>query len=40
MLAAIRTEGEDFTRCLCSPEAQEAFQAFLPKRRPQFSGFE
>jgi enoyl-CoA hydratase/carnithine racemase len=40
VLAAIRTEGEVFTRRLRSPEAQEAFQAFLQKRKPDFSRFE
>jgi enoyl-CoA hydratase/carnithine racemase len=40
VLAAIRAEGEVFTRRLRSPEAQEAFQAFLQKRKPDFSRFE
>ena len=36
----IRAEGAIFAQRLRSPEAQEAFQAFLQKRRPDFSRFE
>lgn len=35
----IRTEGELFASRLRSPEAQEAFQAFFQKRKPDFSKF-
>ncbi len=37
--AAMRAEGEVFTRRLRSPEAREAFQAFFEKRKPDFSKF-
>lgn len=36
----MRTEGEAFLQRLTSPEAAEAFQAFMMKRRPDFSQFE
>jgi enoyl-CoA hydratase/carnithine racemase len=36
---AIRHEGELFAARLRSPEAQEAFQAFFQKRKPDFSRF-
>ncbi|MFN9745571.1 MAG: enoyl-CoA hydratase [Betaproteobacteria bacterium] len=39
LLQTIRTEGEVFGRRLRSPEATEAFQAFLHKRKPDFSRF-
>jgi enoyl-CoA hydratase/carnithine racemase len=39
ILATIRSEGEIFARRLKSPEAMEAFQAFLQKRKPDFSKF-
>ncbi len=39
VLQTIRTEGELFGKRLRSPEAQEAFQAFFQKRKPDFSQF-
>jgi enoyl-CoA hydratase/carnithine racemase len=39
LLQTIRTEGEIFGRRLKSAEAMEAFQAFLQKRKPDFSQF-
>jgi enoyl-CoA hydratase/carnithine racemase len=39
LLQTIRAEGEIFGRRLKSPEAMEAFQAFLQKRKPDFSKF-
>jgi enoyl-CoA hydratase/carnithine racemase len=35
----MRNEGDIFSQRLRSPEAQEAFQAFFQKRRPDFSQF-
>ena len=37
--ATIQKEGSHFVERLASPEAQEAFQAFLEKRAPDFSRF-
>ena len=39
VLKTIHSEGEMFAQRLRSPEAQEAFQAFFQKRRPDFSKF-
>ena len=39
LFATIRSEGERFSARLRSPEAQEAFQAFFQKRKPDFSKF-
>jgi enoyl-CoA hydratase/carnithine racemase len=35
----MQSEGELFSQRLRSPEAQEAFQAFFQKRKPDFSKF-
>lgn len=40
LAARIQREAEDFARFLASPEAQEAFTAFIEKRAPDFSKFE
>ncbi len=39
VLARTREEAAEFARCLGSPEAREAFEAFLQKRPPDFSKF-
>lgn len=39
ILKTIAVEGELFSQRLRSPEAQEAFQAFFQKRKPDFSRF-
>lgn len=39
VLEAMRAEGEAFAERLRSPEAMEAFQAFLARRPPDFSRF-
>lgn len=39
VLAAMRMEGKLFGERLRGPEAQEAFQAFFQKRKPDFSKF-
>lgn len=39
VLEAMRVEGEAFAERLRSPEAMEAFQAFLARRPPDFSQF-
>ncbi len=36
---ALLEEGEEFLKLIRSPEAMEAFQAFLQKRKPDFSKF-
>lgn len=37
--AAVEAENAAFAQRLRSPEAREAFEAFLQKRRPDFSRF-
>jgi enoyl-CoA hydratase/carnithine racemase len=39
VLQAMQRESEEFARRLSSPEAKEAFRAFLQKRKPDFSAF-
>jgi enoyl-CoA hydratase/carnithine racemase len=39
VLKTIAIESEVFAQRLRSPEAKEAFQAFLQKRKPDFSKF-
>ena len=39
VLAAIEEESTQFKRRLTSPEAKEAFQAFIERRKPDFSRF-
>lgn len=39
VLQTMQAEGEIFKRQLASPEAKEAFSAFLEKRKPDFSKF-
>ncbi len=36
----IREEGDQFANMLTAPEAMEAFQAFMEKRKPDFSQFD
>ena len=40
LVAWIDVEGKHFGECLDSPEAREAFTAFMEKRAPDFSEFE
>lgn len=36
----LREEGDHFAECLGGPESAEAFQAFMEKRKPDFSKFD
>jgi enoyl-CoA hydratase/carnithine racemase len=40
VLARMGEEAKHFVECLASPEAREAFTAFLERRKPDFSKFE
>jgi 1,4-dihydroxy-2-naphthoyl-CoA synthase len=40
VLQQIKLESEQFGQRLNSPEAKEAFSAFLEKRKPDFSKFD